>query len=120
MEHMPSNLLYLKVAVGSHAGSRVPLPRVPCGPGDDNFPVTGFKRTQFPVRVCFGMTIKKPKGQSFGGKLGLDLSEGCFLHRYLYVGESRVTDSRNLAMCKTQGDYKTRNVVCRAALSVAS
>ncbi len=78
MEKMSSNLLHLKVAVGLHAGSRLTLPRDPCGPGDDKLPVPRFKRTQFPVRVCFGMTINKAQGQSFGGKLGLDRSEDCF------------------------------------------
>ncbi len=120
VEHMLSNLLHLKVAVGSHAGSRLTLPRVPCGPGDDNFPLSGFKRTQFPVRVCFGMTINKAQGQSIGGKLGLELSGDCFAHSQLYAGDSRVTDPRNLTVCTTAGDYKTPNVVYREALSVTS
>ncbi len=75
VEQMPSNLLHMKVAVGSHAGSRLSLLRVLCGPGDYNFPVPGFKRTQLPVRV---MTINKAQGLPFGGKFGLDLSEHCF------------------------------------------
>ncbi len=120
VEHMSSNLLHLKVAVGSHAGCRLTLPRVPCGPGDDNFPVPGFKKTQFPVRVCFGMTINKAQGQSFGGRLGLDLSDDCFAHGQLYVGESRVTDPRNLTVCTTRTDSRTRNVVYREALSNTS
>ncbi len=120
VEHMSSNLLHMKVVEGSHAGSRLTLPRVPCGPGDDNFSVPGFKRTQFTVRVCFRMTISKAQGQSFGGKLGLALSEDCFAHGQLYVGKSRVTDPRNLTVCTTRGDYRTRNVVYREALSVTS
>ncbi len=43
VEHMSSNILHLKVAVGSYACSRLTLPRVLCGPGDDNFSVPGFK-----------------------------------------------------------------------------
>ncbi len=101
VEHMSSNLLHLKVAVGLYAGSRLTQPRVPWRPLDDTFPVAKFKRTQFPVRVCFGMTINKAQGQSFGSKLGLDQSEDCFANGQLYVGESRVTDTRNLTACTT-------------------
>ncbi len=71
VEHMSSNLLHLKFAVGWHAGSHLTLSRVPCRRGDDNVPVLGFKRRQLPVQVCFWMTINKAKGQSFGGKLGI-------------------------------------------------
>ncbi len=44
------------------------------------------------------MKINRAQGQSFGGKLGLDLFEDCFAHGQLYVGESRVTDQRNLTV----------------------
>ncbi len=63
VEHMSSNLLHLKVTGRVAIGSRLTLQRHPYGPGDDNFPVPGFKITQFPVRVSFGMTINKAQGQ---------------------------------------------------------
>ncbi len=103
--HMTNNVLHLRVAVRSHARNRLSLPRVPCGSGDENFPVPGFKRTQFPVRVCFGVTISKAQGQPFGGKLGLDLTDECFIHSQLYIGQSRVT------VCVRRQEKKTRNVV---------
>ncbi len=59
------------------------------------------------------MTINKAQGQSFGGRLGLDLSDDCFAHGQLYVGESRVTDPRKLTVCTTRTDSKTRNTVYR-------
>ncbi len=120
MEHMSSNLLHLKVTVGSQIGSRLTLQRHPYGPGDDNFPVPGFKITQFPVRVCFEITINKAQGQSFGGKLGMLLSEDFLAHGQLYVGESRVTDPRNQTVCTTRRDYRMPNVVYRDSLSVTS
>ncbi len=80
VQQMSSNLLHLKVAAGSHAGSRLTLPRVSCGPGNDKCFVQGFKRTQYPVRVCFGMKIKKAQGQTSRGKLRLDVSEDCFAY----------------------------------------
>lgn len=120
VEHMSANLLHLRVAVEAHKEARLSLRSVPCGPGDQNFPIPGFRRTQFPVRVCFQMTVYKSQGQSFGGKLGLDLGENCFVHGPLYVGESRVTDPSNLTVCKTQEDNKPRYVVYREALSGTS
>ncbi len=48
LQHMSSNLRYLKFAVGSHAGSRLTLPRVPCGPGDDKVSSTRLKKNAVP------------------------------------------------------------------------
>ncbi|CDF40386.1 ATP dependant DNA helicase [Chondrus crispus] len=73
IENMTNNLLFLHVTTGSHQGNRLCLPRMPCGPGDDNFPIPGFTRTQFPIRTCFALTTNKAQGQSFGGRIGLDL-----------------------------------------------
>ena len=67
-------------------------------------------------RPSFGITVNKAKGQSFGGKLGLDLSEGCFSHEQLYIGLSWVTGPRNMTMCTNGEDTKTRNVVFREVL----
>ncbi len=65
VQHMTNNVLHLKIAVGAHAGRYLSLTRIPCSAGDENIPVRGFKRVQFPVRVCFGMTINKAQGNSF-------------------------------------------------------
>ncbi|CDF33193.1 ATP dependant DNA helicase [Chondrus crispus] len=72
IENMTNNLLFLHVTTGSHQGNRLCLPRMPCGPGDDNFPIPGFTRPQFPIRTCFALTTNKAQGQSFGGRIGLD------------------------------------------------
>ncbi len=117
VEHILSNLLHSKVAVRSHSGTRLTLPRVPRGLGNDIVPVPGFKRRQFSVRVCFGMTTNKAQSQSFGGKRGLDLSDNCFAHGQLYVGESRETDPKHLTVCTTRTYNRTRNVVYREVLS---
>ncbi|CDF36818.1 partial DNA helicase [Chondrus crispus] len=84
-ENMTNNLLFLRVTTGSHQGNRLCLPRMPCGPGDDNFPIPGFTRTQFPIRTCFAITTNKAQGQSFGGCIGLDLRDHCFSYGQLYV-----------------------------------
>ena len=72
IENMTSNLLFLRITTVSYEGNRLCLPRMPCGPDDDNFPIPGFTRTQFPIRTCFALTTNKAQGQSFGGRIGLD------------------------------------------------
>ncbi|XP_063974372.1 uncharacterized protein LOC135161043 [Diachasmimorpha longicaudata] len=48
-----------------------------------------FKRTQFPIRLAFAMSINKSQGQTMS-VCGLDLRTPCFPHGQLYVACSRV------------------------------
>lgn len=54
-----------------------------------------FKRTQFPIRPCFSMTINKSQGQSMK-MTGLNLTQDPFAHGQYYVAISRTGSSRNL------------------------
>jgi hypothetical protein len=47
-----------------------------------------LKRTQFPVKLAFGMTINKSQGQSMK-KVGIYLPKPVFSHGQLYVGCGR-------------------------------
>ena len=50
-----------------------------------------FRRLQFPVRVCFAMTVNKAQGQSLK-RMGLNLElQQCFSHGQPYVALSRVS-----------------------------
>ncbi|CDF33589.1 Putativ ATP dependant DNA helicase [Chondrus crispus] len=111
IENMTNNLLFLHVTTGSHQGNRLCLPRMPCGPGDDNFPIPGFTRTQFPIRTCFALTTNKAQGQSFGGRIGLDSRDHCFSHGQLYVALSRTTHPGNVTVLTRESNETTRNVV---------
>ncbi|CDF33944.1 ATP dependant DNA helicase PIF1 [Chondrus crispus] len=111
IEKMTNNLLFLRVTSGSHEDNRLCLPRMPCGPGDDNLPIPGFIRTQFPIRTCFALTTNKAQGQSFGGRIGLDLRDHCFSHGQLYVALSRTTHPSNVTILTRESDATTRNVV---------
>ena len=110
VEDITPRLLSLSVASGKEKGKKFLLPRIPCGPGTDHFPVQDFSRLQFPIRVCFGVTTNKGQGQSFGGKIGLDLTDDCFAHGQLFVGLSRTTDPRNVTAL-THKFNTVRNVV---------
>ena len=75
-----------------NAEESVMLPRISIIPTDLPF---RFKRVQFPVRLCFSITINKSQGQTFN-TVGVDLSEDVFTHGQLYVALSRVGNSKNL------------------------
>ena len=111
------NVLYLRVACGPYKGRRLCLPRIPCEPGDDKFPVPGFQRLQFPIRVCFAITTNKGQGQSFGGRVAIDLTDECFAHGQLYVALSRTTHPGNVAVLTKTADERVKNPVFYDALS---
>ena len=111
IENMTNNLLFLRVTTGSQEGTRLCLPRMTCGPGDDNFPIPAFTRTQFPICTCFALTTNKAQGQSFGGCIGLDLRDHCFWHGQLYVALSRIAHPRNFTILTPDSNGTTQNVV---------
>jgi len=68
-------------------------------------------RRQFPVRLCFAMTINKAQGQSLD-RVGVDLRLPLFTHGQLYVALSRVTDVDKLnVLLPKQSDTRVENIV---------
>ena len=68
-------------------------------------------RWQFPIRLCFAMTINKSQGQSLKN-IGLDLRSPVFTHRQLYVALSRTTNVNNLTvLLPDRAKRKTANIV---------
>ena len=54
-----------------------------------------FHRKQFPLRVCYAMTINKSQGQTLS-RVGLHLRDDVFCHGQLYVALSRATSCSNI------------------------
>ncbi len=106
--NMPKNLLFLGAVSGTVKGNSLVLQRMNCILGVDDFPIPRFRRFQFPVRVCFAMTINKDQGQSVPGKLGIDLYSSCFAHGQLYVAFSRATHLGNVYVCTENGKSRRR------------
>lgn len=80
------------ILTGVGLGKKVYIPQIPLSYNEG--PVS-FTRHQFPVKLCFSITINKSQGQSFE-KVGVDLREQCFSHGQLYVSFSRVTAKNGL------------------------
>ena len=67
-----------------------------------------FHRHQFPLRLCYAMTINKSQGQTLQ-KVGLDLRYDVFTHGQLYVALSRTTSRENI-MCLVKTNRLIDNV----------
>ena len=99
----------LKVLLFS--GKTVLIPRIKLISADLDRPFL-LRRLQFPVALCFAMTINKSQGQSFD-VVGVDLRHPVFGHGQLYVALSRARHFASLR-CITSKDEesgKTKNVV---------
>lgn len=94
------------------------IPRMKLTPSDKRIPFR-FQRRQFPIAVCFAMTINKSQGQSLAN-VGLFLRRPVFSHGQLYVAVSRVTSKEGLKVliCDEEGrsSNKTKNVVYKEVL----
>ncbi|KAL4131200.1 hypothetical protein QTP88_008542 [Uroleucon formosanum] len=58
---LQKNLIQAQIMTGSAKGESVFIPHIPMIPSDYPFQ---FKRMQFPVKVCFAMTINTSQGQT--------------------------------------------------------
>ncbi|XP_063629669.1 uncharacterized protein LOC134801075 [Cydia splendana] len=107
---LQGNLIEAQILTGCGAGEAVFIPRIPLIPNNVPF---HFKRLQFPVSVCFAMTINKSQGETLRAA-GVDLRTGCFSHGQLYVACSRVISCTELFVLMPAGE--THNVVYKEVL----
>ncbi|KAF5764692.1 putative DNA helicase [Helianthus annuus] len=102
-----------EILSGGNVGSRTYIPRISMIPSDKKIPFK-FQRRQFPITVCFAMTINKSQGQSLS-RVGLYLRDPVFSNGQLYVTLSRVKtrDGVKLLIFDKDGrpTNKTANVV---------
>jgi len=104
-------VMEVELITGDHAGNKIFVPRI------DNYPTDNqvafkFCRRQFPIRLCFAMTVNKSQGQTVK-HVGLDLRRPVFTHGQFYVGISRVPSMFNIKAIwePNKQDATTKNIV---------
>ena len=75
---LSANSIEARISHGRYAGHDIIIPRIPLIPSNSTLPFE-FRRLQFPVALCFAMTINKSQGQTFKA-VGVDLTNESFTH----------------------------------------
>ncbi|XP_027065877.1 uncharacterized protein [Coffea arabica] len=117
-------VIHAQIAVGDFAGKDVFIHRIPLQPPtDEQYPIP-YTRTQFPIRLCFAMTINKAQGQTLD-YVGIYLKEPVFSHGQLYVALSRARTASQVKVLikppffdKPRTD-QTKNIVFREVLETS-
>ena len=90
------NCIEARILGGDFDGEIRLLPRIKLTSQPRELPFV-VARTQFPISLCFAMTINRSQGQSFD-TVGIDLRHSVFSHGQFYVAMSRVTEVNNLSV----------------------
>ncbi|CAN7018244.1 unnamed protein product [Brassica oleracea var. botrytis] len=99
-------VLKAEIVNGSHIGKEVLIPRIVLLHEETKLPFT-LRRRQFPIRLCYALTINKSQGQSLKEVI-LYLSKPVFAHGQLYVALSRVTSKARLTIIKYEDSHQLR------------
>jgi ATP-dependent exoDNAse (exonuclease V) alpha subunit len=102
-------ILEVMIIGNDHHGEKAFIPRISLKPSSRQYPFL-LKRRQFPIHLCFAMTINKAEGQSLKF-VGIHLLSPIFCHGQLYVALSRATSSKNVHILLPPNSTKTSNVV---------
>jgi ATP-dependent DNA helicase PIF1 len=107
VNYVGTNVIGAQIATGTNIGEVVYIHRQNLIPSDANVSIS-FRRRQFPLSVCFGMTINKSQGQTLG-RVGLYLPRPVFTHGQLYVALSRVKTRSGLKILITDDEVLAKS-----------
>ena len=104
-------LLSKRTSIRSHIGKEVLIPRIVLLYDETKLPFT-LRQRQFPIRLCYAMTINKSQDQSLKEVI-LYLPKPVSAHGQLYVVLSRVTSKAGLTIIKSEDSHqlKVKNIV---------
>ena len=111
---MHEKVLECEIMVGKRKGEIIFIPRIPLYDRSNEYPWTMI-RIQFPIRVCFAMTIHKGQGQSMH-RVGIYVVQQMFAHGQLYVAVSRATQASGLKIFIEGGKGMLKNIVYKEIL----
>nr|XP_043616290.1 ATP-dependent DNA helicase pif1-like [Erigeron canadensis] len=118
VKRLCEHVIEAAVISGSHVGHITYIPRMKMTSSDKKM-LFQFQRRQFPLSICFAMTINKSQGQSLEN-VGLYLPKPVFTHGQLYVAMSRVKSRKGMKIliCDEDGHptNHTINVVYKEVL----
>lgn len=96
------------------SGKTVAIPRIDLTEADTRLPFK-LARHQFPLRLCYSMTINKSQGQTFKN-IGLYLASPVFAHGMLYVALSRCRQANDVKILAAGDRLKSKNIVLQELL----
>jgi len=76
--HLSNHVIEARILTRSHGGETTFIPRITLQPTIAEVPFK-FSRRQYPMKLAFGMMIKKSQGQSIKN-VGVDLSSLVFYY----------------------------------------
>jgi hypothetical protein len=111
VKRMSTRVVEIELLSEGYRGKRVFIPRIKHTPAESQIPFK-LERFQFPLKVCFAMTINKSQGQSVT-YVGLNMKAPVFTHGQFYVAISRVRSVNNIKVIwdENLGHGVTKNVV---------
>ncbi|CAN0904884.1 ATP-dependent DNA helicase PIF1 [Linum grandiflorum] len=113
LTHLGANVIRGLIIGGTFEGTVAIIPRIVLDYTDPNWPFT-LKRRQYPIRLCYAMTINKSQGQTLE-HIGVYLTTPVFGHGQLYVALSRVRSATGIHIVLPADDAPapetTRNIV---------